>query len=464
MSNTSCPDFNNLQSCPINPSYLRPENGATIIPWLYSAILLALHLPLAFLRVVKWKQSQWFSLAMAVFTISLTCLSYFSTKLNAQFVYVWFPIALTADISGAMQLIILIEKDDGYRHYRGRKFASAKHGMSRLFGGARVEAQRSTQRRGPAYNVDIDLQERLIDPQQRLSGQTGEGESRSYPASYQGRDSRNVSYTSLPSIPIDRDPFWTQGREQTNQRQSGIEPVPLYPAEGDGNTVYQRTSAANRDYPADYQTAPDPLPAPRSPGHIMPLSLLITFILSIIFLLILFSLQIVGLVYAAMRYFNHETLIASWCSPAFDIGGVAFLPSSSSGSMCQSYPITPTHGGTGCIGLPGDQETWLMWTFIALCVEVILQVADGFLMITSRKWDRPWLTMTTGVIVYISLVTAGVLRTLYLPISGHTVAIVNPQGTCKTDLFEGGLRGAIVAWSDGVFQGLGTAYFGPAGD
>ena len=39
-----------------------------------------------------------------------------------------------------------------------------------------------------------------------------------------------------------------------------------------------------------------------------------------------------------------------------------------------------------------------------------------------------------------------------LPIPGHEVAIVGMvEATCVTNLYEAGLRGAIIAWSDGVF-------------
>jgi hypothetical protein len=40
----------------------------------------------------------------------------------------------------------------------------------------------------------------------------------------------------------------------------------------------------------------------------------------------------------------------------------------------------------------------------------------------------------------------------------------NPQqGNCRTTSFPGGLRGAIIAWSDGIFNSLGVTYFGPSG-
>jgi len=74
--------------------------------------------------------------------------------------------------------------------------------------------------------------------------------------------------------------------------------------------------------------------------------------------------------------------------------------------------------------------------------------------------------MLAGVIVWTTLVGIGIQRAQLLPIPKNTVAVVFPQGniSCLTDLYPGGLRGSIVAWSDGVFQGLHTAYFGPAGD
>ena len=444
MSNFTCPDFDTLQSCAINPSYLRPENGATIIPWLYSAILLTLHIPLAFLRVVKWKQSQWFSLALAFFTISLASLSYVSTSMSAETIYVWLPVALTADISSSMQLIILIEKDPSYRHYQGRKIASSvkwiRHCQSLFWKTVRSVARFLTNfgNRQTVYReVDVELQR-------------------------QAHDWGHLDPPSLPPIVVESDPYWpSQDDSFSSHMHYGSSQ--LLPDEVDQNSSQnpslQLTNVDNRSLLSQRSNRPQPRGAQ---DVIMPATLLVTFGLSIVVFTILLSLQIIGLIFAGLRYFHHEPLVASWCSPAFDNGGEAFILT----PECQVFSITPTHGGTGCIDIPGDQASWLLWTFIALCVEIALQIVDACLMILAKRWRRPWCTMSAGVIVWTTLVGIGIQRAQLLPIPKNTVAVVFPQGniSCLTDLYPGGLRGSIVAWSDGVFQGLHTAYFGPAGD
>lgn len=97
-------DFTVLSNCSVAFSDLRPEQGVTIIPWVLTALLLALHVPLGFIRIIQWDKGQWFS-------VSLTCLEYRSTSMHPKNKYIWIPVALTADIGGALQLMILIWKE-----------------------------------------------------------------------------------------------------------------------------------------------------------------------------------------------------------------------------------------------------------------------------------------------------------------------------------------------------------------
>ena len=110
-----CPSLNTLSNCTVAVSYLRPDEANAIIPWVYSLILLLCHLPLVIIRVVRWETGQMWSLAMATFSVGLTCLAYGSSGLAPEQVLIWTPIALTVDVGAVMQVFILILEADGQR-------------------------------------------------------------------------------------------------------------------------------------------------------------------------------------------------------------------------------------------------------------------------------------------------------------------------------------------------------------
>ena len=110
-----CPSLNTLSNCTVAVSYLRPDEANAIIPWVYSLILLLCHLPLVIIRVVRWETGQIWSLAMATFSVGLTCLAYGSSGLAPEQVLIWTPIALTVDVGAVMQVFILILEADGER-------------------------------------------------------------------------------------------------------------------------------------------------------------------------------------------------------------------------------------------------------------------------------------------------------------------------------------------------------------
>lgn len=98
--------------CSIAVSYLRASQANAIVPWVISSLLLVLHLPLVWVRVVRWEKGQIWSLAMATFSILLTILAYVSTKLEADKVQTWTPLILVIDVGSVLQIfILLIEKD-----------------------------------------------------------------------------------------------------------------------------------------------------------------------------------------------------------------------------------------------------------------------------------------------------------------------------------------------------------------
>ena len=108
-----CPNIDSLKDCTVLRSYLRPDSGFTVIPWLYSVIILSLHLPLVFVRILRWETGQWLTILMASFSIGLLIIEYASTHLNASQVYVWTPIVAALDIGACLQVFVLVLERDG---------------------------------------------------------------------------------------------------------------------------------------------------------------------------------------------------------------------------------------------------------------------------------------------------------------------------------------------------------------
>ena len=81
--------------------------------------------------------------------------------------------------------------------------------------------------------------------------------------------------------------------------------------------------------------------------------------------------------------------------------------------------------------------------------------------------QRPWLTMFSGVLVLVILVSFGVFNSNRLP-PGVTnkVWIYRKEGpaaagrVCQGTLTSPGLRGMIIGWTDGLFNNWGEVYFG----
>jgi hypothetical protein len=78
--------------------------------------------------------------------------------------------------------------------------------------------------------------------------------------------------------------------------------------------------------------------------------------------------------------------------------------------------------------------------------------------------------MFTGIIILILITTIGVSESLELPsaISQSVVIYRNDKSVdtlaaCTGTIYGAGLRGAIIGWTDGVFNSWNTTYYGPAG-
>ncbi|KAF2195800.1 hypothetical protein K469DRAFT_649992 [Zopfia rhizophila CBS 207.26] len=97
-------------------TYLRPDRGGALIPWLYALFLLLFHLPACIIRAVRWESAQYLALVLAILSISLTVLSYQSTHLRAAEVLVWMPLALILDVGAMLQMAVLIVEKHGIQN------------------------------------------------------------------------------------------------------------------------------------------------------------------------------------------------------------------------------------------------------------------------------------------------------------------------------------------------------------
>ena len=114
-SRSSCPSVYDLPKCVIQKSYLRPGPGNTLMPWSYALMFSVIHFALLGSRVAKWDKSQHLSLGMAAFTIFFTGLTYSSTKLSAESIYVWLPVTLAGEVGAVMQVHALLYQEYGAR-------------------------------------------------------------------------------------------------------------------------------------------------------------------------------------------------------------------------------------------------------------------------------------------------------------------------------------------------------------
>jgi hypothetical protein len=193
----------------------------------------------------------------------------------------------------------------------------------------------------------------------------------------------------------------------------------------------------------------------------------ILFAVALILFIMLIVLQFIGLHYSFGP--RPATFTESWASPAFQLGPqVLTLPGCS-----DNYTSTPSPLGYGTINIPGNQAFFLRLAQFLCIISLVLEFFDSLLLLGVRhgkswgkmKLKRPWTTMIFGLCIQIMIVGLGLWQEqFHWPLSSHEAAIVGgggPNGTCMTTLGRAGIRGGIIGWSDGVFEGgLGALYCG----
>ena len=99
--------LNNLTNFP-STSYLRPNTGGSLLPWIYTVVLILLHLPMVIIRVVRWEAVQSWCLVASFFTVVVYTQAYISTQFDPAKVLVWTPIILVIDAGSMLQVFFLV--------------------------------------------------------------------------------------------------------------------------------------------------------------------------------------------------------------------------------------------------------------------------------------------------------------------------------------------------------------------
>ena len=399
------------EPCSISATYLRPDDGIAVIPWLYATILLILHLPLALIRVSRWDMGQIWSLVMATFAISLVSLAYGSTQGDPAQVYAWQPTTLIVDVGAVVQVLILLIEQP----VEDRTAVGKDHDDRRIY---RAILKLFTRFRGPPART----------PQRQ-------------PTIDQARERQ----------PLQSNGHLSPARATTEPEHE------LQPLQPNSHACADPDQTMNNPSPPSNAPVASISASPRFTGKQYTI-----ISIAILLLLSLLTLQILGANFASRGLNNGQVLQDSYCSPAFQIGTQVFDLS------CKKYTITPNFRGTGCIKIDGDQHTWLSGVLTALIVSIFVEIVDVIILILVKSTDRfrgvkmkrPWCSIFLGIVALCLQVYFGVSQASNwpLPHENGSPMLVVVNGTfeklCSSQLLPGGLRGTIIAWSDAVFKGL----------
>lgn len=347
-------------------------SGGALVPWIYSIVILLVHIPVVIIRVVKWEAVQTWCLGATVFTIAITAQAFVSTGFRSDKILTWTPLLLVIDAGSMAQILFLIVEDYSLLTRLRHAIKPPKPIPSEQPFLNDEEASKSDD-----PNSSIFIAARTVSP--------------------------NPSTNSIPNHP----PLFTS--------------KPLYIA-----------------------------------------------LASTLLLISIFTLQILGLHHAIHAAVQPSPSV-SWCSPIFQPFGLAVLDGN-----CNVWPIQQTFSkGVGCILIPGTQQkAWLKATVAGTGLSIALEFVDIVILATVHsgtrwrgvKMRRPWCTMFSGLAVLGLILVFGVVYSTILPPGiSEKVWIVTDAGAVTVyqgELGTAGLRGAMIGWNDGVFQGWESTYFG----
>lgn len=414
-------------------SYLRPDIGGALLPWIYTAIVIIVHIPTVIIRVQQWDTVYTWCLASTFLAVVLYTQAHISSGFVASQVLTWTPLLLVIDAGSMLQLFVLVveagslitrlkaEVTSGYLHLKRRytKLRSksrsipfrrprpSQHPTSKL---CSVASRKSFAHHTTAI-LDHDLSVEAEQPSHTLLD--------------------DYNHSSQPKIPS-MVPSPSQARSQTD----GEAPM---------SEAYRRFGPLIKD---------------RAFWVAMG---------SVILFIAIFVLQVLGLK-AAVSEDHGELPSVSWCAPILQPFGAALIDGD-----CHVYPVDQSFtNGIGCIKIPGTQQkSWVKATVVVTSMTLVSEFIDLLILVlvnSDSKWvevkmRRPWTTIFGGMAVLGVTLLYGIRYSNELPpgITERVIVVTNVHNT--TSLYAGklvraGLRGSTIGWNDGLFSSWGGTYFG----
>ncbi len=398
--------INNLSTV----SYLRPDTGGALLPWIYTIVVIIVHLPVVVIRVVRWQAMQYFCLASTFFTVVVYTQAYVSTRFDAAKVLVWTPLILVIDAGSMLQVFFLIIE---------AKKESVEDQAERC-----AHCMQSQDHKGPSI-------------------QGGEN-TPNFAGSHGSSDLLAHCPACKVQIAVVQRPLSTK-IQHDSVRSYNTAPRGLLScsatSDADENLCWYRN-------PSNYAAA----------------------IAALLFITVL-VLQLLGLVKAAQAAnASSNSPLVSWCSPLFQPFGIAAVD----GSCNIYHISQSDTEGIGCITLPGQwQQQWLKGTIAGISIELFTELIDLLILslvngkrkiFQAVKMKRPWATIFSGLIILIITLIYGVNYSLYLPpgVTERVTVLIDAQGPASYtgNLRSAGLRGTIIGWNDGLFESWKATYFG----
>lgn len=405
-----------------NRSYLRPNTGGALLPWIYTVVIILIHIPVVIIRVVRWEVVQAWCIVFAVFTTIIVTQSYVSTQFDPAEILIWTPIILVIDAGSMIQVFFLV----------------------------------------------IEAKKRRIGPRIFLVDPPGQGHEDTEPIGEGTQQFSSLLNRFRRRRHDRRDQIALQDRGSNappainNAVQPGQQLLP-HPNAGEAVELGQSTNENTNNTSLDDDRDGDKdLLWYEDPAMWSATFAALSFIAVVI-------LQLLGLVKAAQAIQPGPPL-AQWCSPLFQPFGITALD----GDGHAYAIIQSSNKGIGCIGIPGVwQRQWLKGTVAVLILELVFQLLDTVvltLVSSSAKWRgvkmrRPWFSIFLGMLVLLVMLICGIFFASELPpeITKSVKVITESEGKVGSYdivLINAGLRGAILGWSDGLFENWRTTYFG----
>jgi hypothetical protein len=412
-------------------SYLRPDTGATLLPWLYTLVAIIIHIPVVFVRATRWEIVQTWCIVSTFFVIIVYVQAYISTNFAADQILVWTPLILIIDAGSMLQIFFLVLETRPVR-IEGRIFL--------------VDPADAEGRVAGRTNLLRRLR-RWFGPREICSF--------FYPLSQESCTNRSVEQ-ERPLTEITPIPGTEAGKN--NNENAPVENE----AQNNNNRGAPPGAAAND---ADNHHAP---PVVKQIENWQDPALY-TAIASALLFVVVIVLQILGLHAAVVARKGGKSPLVSWCSPTFQPFGVATVDGD-----CHVYNINRSISrGIGCIQIPGVwQRHWLTGTIVGTAMSLAFEFVDLLVLYQvdgTKKWrnvkmKRPWTTMICGLVILAITLFYGLQYASMLPpgVTERVTIAMNLNGTkaFNAQLTSSGLRGTFIGWNDGLFKSWKGAYTG----